>query len=54
MDLRGRCYRLGHAWLGMGGHIYGRVNVVGSVSLTTEELRAREQEHRWPADADAP
>ena len=54
MELRGRRYRLGHAWLGMGGCIYGRVNVVGAVALTTEELRAREQEHRWPTDADAP
>ena len=54
MELRGRRYRMGHAWLGMGGSIYGRVNVVGAVSLTTEEFRAREQEHRWPANADAP
>ena len=54
MELRSRRYRMGHAWLGMGGRIYGRVNVVGAVALTTEELQAREQEHRWPADADVP
>ena len=41
---------LDYIFLGMGGRIYSRVKVVGAVSLTTEELRSREQEHRWPAD----
>ena len=54
MELRGRKFRLGYVWLGESGLIHGRVKIVEAVSLTPEQFRAREEEHRWPADAEIP
>eukprot|EP00435_Cladocopium_sp_Y103_P017961 s4530_g4.t1 len=46
--------RLGYVWLGADGYIHGRAKIVEAVTLTAEALRAREAEHRWPADATVP
>ena len=54
MELRSRRYRAGYAWLGMGGHIYGRVKIAEAVELTAEEFRARVAEHCWPAEKELP
>ena len=54
MELRSRKFRAGAVWLGMGGKIYGRVRIVEAVTLTADEFRAREPEHRWPADKAIP
>ena len=54
MELRSRRYRAGSAWLGMGGHIYGRIKIAEAVAMTTEEFRARAAEHAWPAEKEPP
>ena len=54
MELRGRKSRNGMVWLGYDSKIYGRADITSAVSLTAEEFRAREAEHRWPADLEIP
>lgn len=54
MELRGRKHGTGHAWLGSGGCIHGRVKIVQAVPLTEEELKARQIEHQWPLDTELP
>eukprot|EP00438_Fugacium_kawagutii_P026126 Skav200884 [mRNA] locus=scaffold2741:13050:13493:+ [translate_table: standard] len=54
MELRARKYGLGHAWLGSGGRIHGRVKIVQAVPLTEEEFKSRHEEHQWPLDTDLP
>ena len=54
MELRGCKSRKGMVWLGYNSKIYGRANITSTVTLTAEEFRAREPEHRWPADREIP
>ena len=44
----------GHVWLGMQGHIFGRVKIGASFTMSVEEFRSRGGEHLWPAEREPP
>ena len=48
MEIRCKCISPGFAWLGMGGKVYGRVNITSARRLTIEEFRSCTDAHMWP------
>ncbi|CAK8986213.1 Uncharacterized protein SCF082_LOCUS462 [Durusdinium trenchii] len=54
MEIRGCKSRPGFVWIAAKGSVYGHATIIESLVLTPEEFRAREAEHRWPANRTLP
>ena len=46
--------RPGYTWIGTEGHIHGRVKITESTPLTPEDVKARQEEHQLPVNAQLP
>ena len=54
VEIRSRACRLGQAWLGCEGKVYGSVDIVGAQPLTEQEFRDKGALHHWPGDEPPP
>ena len=50
MEIRNKRARLGPAWLGQGGKVYGKVNIIAAIPMTETQFRDCFHEHLWPED----
>lgn len=48
MEIRSKRAGLGPVWLGQGGKVYGKVNIIAATPMTEQQFRDCMSEHLWP------